>query len=444
MRTVEVDTAALNEAESLANDMLNLAHDELLSSMRFLNRPLAMLPTSLTYDMRGCATDGKKAYFSPALAISSLEGNEKFLSQAYLHMVLHCLLGHAFPSRDVDQLRWSVACDLSVTNVMQQSPAQFGIQSNSEQAKITNEYAKRSGSGTASAFYTLLEKENTSTEELISLEFTLGIDDHSLWFSEGEEQDQTEDEDNSFMKELWESAARTTSLEAAKEELGSASGQISIALRNACKDDTLGLEDLLRQLCAPTETIAANPDEFDYIYYMHGLNYIGNVALVEPLEYVERPHFRDFILAIDTSGSVMGRLVEGFIRRACAILMDGSFGSKSRVRIVQCDCSIKDVAVITTQDGARTYVENLTLQGCGGTDFRPVFEYADNLLLAKEAEEIACIVYFTDGKGTFPQTAPNYDAAFVFLDEAQDVPFWATKAIIYTDELTEEQIQLSA
>ena len=51
---------------------------------------------------------------------------------------------------------------------------------------------------------------------------------------------------------------------------------------------------------------------------------------------------------------------------------------------------------------------------------------------------LKAIIYFTDGYGTFPNRAPAYDTAFIFLDqgyELPEVPPWAMRVIMTEDEL---------
>lgn len=83
----------------------------------------------------------------------------------------------------------------------------------------------------------------------------------------------------------------------------------------------------------------------------------------------------------------------------------------------------------------------MTLRGFGGTDFRPVFSYVDQLIEKKEFENLKGLVYFTDGMGIYPTKKPNYDTAFVFLDEdyveTPDVPSWAIKLVLSTDDVME-------
>ena len=80
----------------------------------------------------------------------------------------------------------------------------------------------------------------------------------------------------------------------------------------------------------------------------------------------------------------------------------------------------------------------MKLHGMGGTDFRPVFAYVDQLIDQKEFTNLRGLIYFTDGWGDFPQATPEYETAFVFIDDGMnnyDVPSWAMKLILQKEEL---------
>ena len=80
----------------------------------------------------------------------------------------------------------------------------------------------------------------------------------------------------------------------------------------------------------------------------------------------------------------------------------------------------------------------MKIHGLGGTDFRPVFGYVDWLVEKKEFTNLKGLIYFTDGWGAFPEKMPEYDTAFVFLDEEYnnyDVPPWAIKLVLKKDEI---------
>ena len=48
-------------------------------------------------------------------------------------------------------------------------------------------------------------------------------------------------------------------------------------------------------------------------------------------------------------------------------------------------------------------MEDLTLYGRGGTDFRPAFEYIEELRKNGELTKLDGMLYFTDGMGVYPR-----------------------------------------
>ena len=80
----------------------------------------------------------------------------------------------------------------------------------------------------------------------------------------------------------------------------------------------------------------------------------------------------------------------------------------------------------------------MQLRGFGGTDFRPVFDYVEQLRQAGEFTNLKGLIYFTDGYGAFPAYQPDYHTAFVFIDDEYnnpDVPVWAIKLVLQKDEI---------
>ncbi|MFR3090914.1 MAG: hypothetical protein ACLTMP_03530 [Eggerthella lenta] len=59
--------------------------------------------------------------------------------------------------------------------------------------------------------------------------------------------------------------------------------------------------EFLRKFARMGEQIRVNDDEFDYVYYCYGPA-LGNLPLIEPLEYVEK-RASATVIAIDTSAS---------------------------------------------------------------------------------------------------------------------------------------------
>ena len=202
--------------------------------------------------------------------------------------------------------------------------------------------------------------------------------------------------------------------------------------------------EFLKKFAVRAEMMKLNPDEFDYNFYTYGFALYENMPLIEPLEYREVKRIREFVIAIDTSGSTSGSLVQTFVQKTYNILKSTeSFFSKINLHIIQCDAEIQEDVKITTQQEFDAYLKQMQLHGLGGTDFRPVFAYVNHLVDKKEFDNLKGLIYFTDGYGSFPQKMPSYDTAFVFVEDEQnpstsnnyEVPSWAMKLVLRKEEL---------
>ena len=430
----------LREAQMLAQDMLALSRDSLLVNFRFMNRSVAQLPARVRMDVRTCCTDSRELYFSPAFVLDSFRAESTVAVRAYLHMTLHCLLRHPFVPQGVDPLRWSCACDAAVCALMQELDCPAIQLPDAERDRELVFVLDQVGQPTALEIYAYFERAQMTEEQLTKLDLLFGMDGHDLWFSRESDKPEGAESDESSVSELrehWEKIARQTQMDIEREHAGDEASSLSIALGQMAAEP-MGLEELLRQFAVPSEVIQVNPDELDNIYYTYGLATYGNIPLVEPLEYCDSPHLRDFVVAIDTSGSVDQELVELFVARACGMLLaENALGNASRVRVVQCDNRIQDERLLCEPHDVRAYLDALELKGRGGTDFRPVFDRVEDLIEEGTITDMAGLVYFTDGQGEFPAHAPTYDVAFVFADKLGPAPSWATSVLTYSDELKE-------
>ena len=199
--------------------------------------------------------------------------------------------------------------------------------------------------------------------------------------------------------------------------------------------------DFLKRFSALSEEMKVSTEEFDYVFYMYGLTRYGNMPLVEPLEYQESRRIREFVIAIDTSASCAGGLVKHFIEKTYDVLRSSaSFGRKVNVHIVQCDCDVRKDTKITSMRDLDDDFGDFVARGFGGTDFRPVFKYVDDLIKARELVNLKGMIYLTDGIGTYPEEPPEYECAFVFVDDlcqTRQVPPWAMKVLMTEDEILE-------
>ena len=214
--------------------------------------------------------------------------------------------------------------------------------------------------------------------------------------------------------------------------------QVNLTVANRKRYD---YRAFLKRFSALSEEMKTSPDEFDYISYTYGLSRYKNMPLIEPLEYQESNRIRDFVIAIDTSASCAGKLVRTFAEKTYDVLKNSEgFGHKVNIHVIQCDCDVtRDVKITSIRDIDRAFEEFVT-RGFGGTDFRPVFKYVDELVRTRELANLKGLIYFTDGLGKYPVTPPVYETAFVFVDDTpreRKVPPWAMKVIMDEDDVFE-------
>ena len=230
-------------------------------------------------------------------------------------------------------------------------------------------------------------------------------------------------------------------LETASKEWGDKSDGMVQGIKKINRDK-YDYATFLRKFSTLREDIQINDDEFDYVYYTLGMERYGNIPLIEPLEYKEVRKVRDFVIAIDTSGSCAGEVVQKFLDKTFSIFMQQeNFFRKINLHIIQCDAQIQEVAKITDKTEFEDYIRNLEFKGFGGTDFRPVFAYVEEMMERGEFEDLKGMIYFTDGNGTYPKRRPPYETAFIFVDDDEfeyQVPSWAMKLVLETSDITEE------
>ena len=242
------------------------------------------------------------------------------------------------------------------------------------------------------------------------------------------------------IEEEWKKIAEMIQedLETFSREQGDNAGGL-IQNLNAVTRDRYDYTNFLKKFAVQGETLCVNDEEFDYIFYTYGLKLYGNMPLVEPLEYKEVRRIREFVIAVDTSGSTSGDLVQAFLRKTYNILKSTeSYFSHVNVHIIQCDAAIQEHVRISSEEEFDGYISTMSIRGLGGTDFRPVFDLVDSLIEDGEFTDLRGLLYFTDGRGTYPARRPGCETAFVFLDNEYnqpEVPPWAIRLVLQDEDI---------
>lgn len=263
-----------------------------------------------------------------------------------------------------------------------------------------------------------------------------GADDESDAAEDAQASEETTDGEEPAAEKDWEDIAKQIemNLETFSKEWGEEAGSLMANLAIANRK-TYGYTEFLRKFMIVTEEMQMNMDEFDYVYYTYGMELYGNMPLVEPLEYKETDRVRDFAIVIDTSESVSGELVRKFITHTFDILKSSQdYATEVNIHLIQCDAKVQSDLKITNLRDIDQVMENFVIRGFGGTDFCPAFDYVEVLRKRGELRDMKGLIYFTDGLGQFPEKTPEFDAAFVFMDEEgrdiPPVPPWAMKIVI--------------
>lgn len=244
-------------------------------------------------------------------------------------------------------------------------------------------------------------------------------------------------------QQIWKDIAEGIQLDLEtfhSQQFGSEAGGMVQNLREVNRE-RYDYSEFLRKFAVMGEVMKIDDDSFDYVFYTYGLKLYEKMPLIEPLEYKEVKRVREFVIAIDTSGSVAGDLVQKFVQKTYNVLKSTeSFFSRVNIHILQCDTQIQEHVKITSQEEFDDYILNMKIKGLGGTDFRPVFQEVNTLIEEHEFSNLKGLIYFTDGWGMFPAKKPPYDTAFVFVGDEYtnpDVPPWAIKLVLSPDEIEE-------
>ena len=440
------------EIIKVASEVLNFSRQRTLVNMRFLEPAIRMLTESPSKCMRnrsyGMGTDGKNLYYNPEYVLRAYQKEKGFVSRMYLHLVVHGIFRHFFVNPQIEQRKWDLACDMATEYIIESWKLDFAdISAGADEKRELDRIRKNVGLMNAEKIYGYLKK--TKESEIDRLEKIFRRDDHSFWYPETKNrkdvipvksgqvsQNREVMFSNQKLEELWKQAAKKIQVEL-ETFMRSRSGEtgdflVNLKLANRKKQD---YSAFLRKFNRLGERMKINEEEFDYNFYTYGMQLYGNMPLIEPLEYKDVRVVKTFVTVIDTSGSVEEEKLRRFLEKTYQILKSGQ-KSEDRVNfhLIQCDALVQKDVKITSEKELEQVMEDLTLYGRGGTDFRPAFEYIEELRKNGELTNLNGMLYFTDGMGVNPRKKPEYPVAFIYdsevLDKIPEVPAWAIRYLM--------------
>ena len=479
--------------EELAQEILLLAQRRLMVDLRFLCK------ASRQFKLNGMkeeeldglmATDGKKLCYVPERIVQAFKEDQHRPVRVLLHLTLHCMLGHPFRGQDKVSDIWNLASDVAVEKIIRQldlySCSLQGDEGQQEWLLVLEEYCPHMTAeelyryfldrgleeGRQGKLAQLFEKDShflwnlgenrrdvrrnrgkdeknrqdggdkkTGEEDAKEAEEEVTVSDEMLRQSgEDETEEKLKRRKRRMVQKEWKEIAKQaeTDLKTFSKRYGQQAGALMDGLASITFEEC-DYSEFLRRFGGQHEVMQLSEDEFDMIYYTYGLKKYGNIPLIEPLEFRDDKRIREFVIAIDTSGSVQGDIVQNFLQKTCDVLRQtGSFTERVKIYLIQCDAQIQHIEEIESLDSLEDVIAGLRLYGFGGTDFGPVFQYVDGLIESGELTDLNGLIYFTDGAGMYPEKKPEYKTAFVFNRDdyiSPHVPYWAIRAVLTTDNI---------
>ena len=412
------------KAAQLANKILLNARNTLLVHLRFMDKALSNLQVipAMTPSL---TTNGIQLGFSPYFVLNSYQTARELPNRNYLHVVLQCIFKHPFLGSLTDQRLWNLSCDIAVENIINEMglPCVQTAKA-AQQLSLVQKLAQSVSLITAEKVYDYFQNHPLSEAQYQEWEALFCADDHSPWYapptpdggSNSGEDEQNSDGGNSGENEpdgdgnnendgenerdnmqrqmqamsgvspetekMWSDVGHSTQmdLETFSKEQGDDAGAMMQNLREVTREK-YDYAAFLKKFAVMHEAMQINDDEFDYVFYTYGLQLYRNMPLIESLEYKDVKLIREFVIVIDTSGSVSGELVQTFVQKTYNILKSTeSFCKRINLHIIQCDAEIQEHVQINTQDEFDEYIKHMKLKGFGGTDFRPAFALVDRLV----------------------------------------------------------------
>ena len=427
----------LNMVE-LCTRIFRNARNELYLNMRYLDLSLSSLGFEADPCCRGVGTDGFVIYYHPDYVCDLYQRGRVHVNRAYLHMVLHCLFCHMDTRGKREPELWNLACDIAAESVIDGLYLKcVHIQTPPFRMDWYGRLRQRLQVLNAEGVYKALEEMKLTERQLERLEAEFLVDDHQYW-----QLPPDAPKTGVVRQNQWSN--NREKLQTEMETMGNRQDEDTKSLLEQVQVENRSRYDyrrFLQKFSVLREEMLVDEDSFDYVFYTYGLSLYGNMPLVEPLESKEVSRIEDFVLVIDTSMSCSGDLVRRFLEETYSVLCQSdSYFKKTNIHIIQCDDQVQQDRRITCRQEMEAYMQEFSIIGQGGTDFRPAFEYVNQMLGRGEFHRLKGLLYFTDGEGIYPVKRPVYDTAFVFVKEQYtdiSVPAWAMKVILEPEQLLE-------
>jgi len=120
------------------------------------------------------------------------------------------------------------------------------------------------------------------------------------------------------------------------------------------------------------------------------------------------------VVAIDTSGSIDDKMIKEFLTEVAGMIQAYKIET---LYVLSIDAALQTTNKFKNPRDLRTL--KVDIKGGGGTDFRPAFDFIEDVL----RKQFTVLIYITDAMGTFPDT-PQYQNKVIWCVKGDGkVPF---------------------
>ena len=340
------------------------------------------------------ATDCRRLYFDPDFVNRQTTG---VLAFGLAHVALHCALGHRDHGLNLDLARWRSACDRVVNAVLAAEglpvPPEVTIFPEAAERSVDALYQEMEGRLPDAVF-----DEHWFTEDREDAEGESGSAAGADYQpDELASEAETDEAEALALEETWDQRFEQVAMTADRQG-GSRGGLGRILDRELAHRSGTDWRRLLdRYLVQLSRT--------DFTYARPSRR--STDTMIMPA--LSQPEL-ELVVALDISGSVRDGDLSLFLSE-----LDSLKGQlRARLTIHACDNRLAEEGpwVIEPYEHFRWP----GLKGRGGTDFRPIFDW----VARRGAPD--CLIYFTDGRGRFPETPPSYPV--IWLVNGDQPPPW--------------------
>jgi predicted metal-dependent peptidase len=374
---------------------LAAARTRLILDKPFLGALALRLPM-IAADPKWCqttSTDARSFYYNPAyIDALSLEQAQFVLA----NQALHCALSHFSRRQHRSRYRWDIACDHAINPLL--------VEDGLTPPPGTLVLECYEGM-TAEEIYPFIEENDSDEPEEQPRHDGDGSGD-SREDSSGGEQDSVANDQSG-------GAGQPQPLSAAEQESLSAQWQqrLAGAAQQAQQAGKLGgllgrrVGELMQPRLPWRLLLARYMTQYarDDYSYMRPSRREGEMIFPSL-----RSAQADICVVLDTSGSISEQEVDEFMSEIDAI--KGQL--RARILLHACDTALAGDGPWLFEPWDEFRLPT-TIQGGGGTDFRPVFEW-----ISSQGREPDLLLYFTDAQGEFPSAEPAYPVLWLVKGKA--------------------------